>query len=372
MWVTDLQSAEEMTCAGWLLFSVGDYDREALSKEIWDFTGVQVVVRFWAIEDGKKCDLKVKPDPNAPKPPLPIKALLIEIDKVNQGVNRGRIKVLYSSKATVFPLGIKMRFVRDFRLLTNSQAKAKVECLKAHQERFLNQMEMCITCEIAALDLEDHTMEATLRQLIMNIPDPANPASWLFHSVNMMFNQKGSILQFHPSRSQNARDVVASLCVYLKGLWQGVVDERKFNKFFMDTVIDWAKDTWWDPQQKCVITQADEEMVAILKADTDLIFVDKKVLLNVPGKPQAQSAHQVQSDLMSTSSISMFRMTGTTPSQTTHKTKTKIKLPSSNSLASSDLAMTLSTLAFSEKDIAFLLAHIMQAMKLQTNTTKPT
>jgi len=54
MWVTDLQSAEETTCAGWLLFSMGDYDREALCKEIWDFTGVQVVVRFRAIEDGKK------------------------------------------------------------------------------------------------------------------------------------------------------------------------------------------------------------------------------------------------------------------------------------------------------------------------------
>jgi len=69
MWITDLQSAEETTCAGWLLFSVGDYDQEALSKEIWDFTGVQVVVCFREIEDGKKRDPKQKPDPNTPKPP---------------------------------------------------------------------------------------------------------------------------------------------------------------------------------------------------------------------------------------------------------------------------------------------------------------
>jgi len=26
MWITDLQSAEETTCTGWLLFSAGDYD----------------------------------------------------------------------------------------------------------------------------------------------------------------------------------------------------------------------------------------------------------------------------------------------------------------------------------------------------------
>jgi len=46
MWTMDLQSAEETTCAGWLLFSAGDYDREALSREIWEFIGVQVAIRF--------------------------------------------------------------------------------------------------------------------------------------------------------------------------------------------------------------------------------------------------------------------------------------------------------------------------------------
>jgi len=37
--------AEETICTGWLLFSVGDYDWEALSKEIWDFIGVKVAVK---------------------------------------------------------------------------------------------------------------------------------------------------------------------------------------------------------------------------------------------------------------------------------------------------------------------------------------
>ncbi len=204
MWLTDLQAAEETTCAGWLLFSAGDYDREALSYEIWEFTGVQVAIRFRVIEDGKKRDKNAKPDPNAPKPPPPIKALHVEINKVNQAVNRSRIEQLYLSKATVFPLGIKMRFVRDFCLLTNSQAKAKAECLKAHQERFLNQMETCLTWEVTALDLEDHTTEATLRQMIMNLPDPSHPSQKLFHSVNMQFSQDAAILRFHPSKSQNA------------------------------------------------------------------------------------------------------------------------------------------------------------------------
>jgi len=264
-----------------------------------------------------------------------------------------------------------MQFIQDYCLLTHSQAKAKAECLKAHQERFLNQMETCITWEIATLDLKDHTTEASLWQIIMNIPDPANPASQLFHLVNMMFIKNRAILHFHPSRSQNVRDVVAGLCVYIKGLWQGVVDEHKFNKFFTDTVNDWDKDAWWDPTQKCMITQADEEMVAILKTDMDLIFADKKVILNVPGNSTALSTQQ-HNDVMSTSSVSTFRTTGTTPSWTTRKTKTKIKMPSSNLSASSDTTTMLSMSIFSEKDIAFLIECIMQAMMLQPNTTQPT
>jgi len=90
-----------------------------------------------------------------------------------------------------------------------------------------------------------------------------------------MFNKNGSILRFHPSCSQNVCDVVAGLCVYIKHLWQGIIDDCKFNKFFTDTALDWAKDAWWDLTQKYVVTQAKKEMNAILKANKDLIFTKK-------------------------------------------------------------------------------------------------
>jgi len=77
-------------------------------------------------------------------------------------VTRSQIKYLYSSKATVFPLGFKMRLIHDHRLLTNTQAKAKAASLKAHQARFLSQMEACSTWEPAALDLIDKQTQANL------------------------------------------------------------------------------------------------------------------------------------------------------------------------------------------------------------------
>jgi len=46
MWVSPLQTAEDTTCLGWLLYSADEYDREELQKEIWDVMGVNVALRF--------------------------------------------------------------------------------------------------------------------------------------------------------------------------------------------------------------------------------------------------------------------------------------------------------------------------------------
>jgi len=108
------------------------------------------------IDDGKKRDSNNK------NKRVPIKALHIEIDQVHQTMVQSQIEHLFSLKATVFPLGIKMRLVRDYRILTNAQAKAKADCLRSHQELFLAQMETCSTWEILTLNLPDHQTEANL------------------------------------------------------------------------------------------------------------------------------------------------------------------------------------------------------------------
>jgi len=64
---------------------------------------VLVALRYQAIDDGKKKEGKAKGNPT--------KELHMEIDRVHQTVMRSCIEHLYSSKATVFPLGFKMRLV---------------------------------------------------------------------------------------------------------------------------------------------------------------------------------------------------------------------------------------------------------------------
>jgi len=144
----------------------------------------------------------------------PVKALHIKIDQIQQTVTRRHIEYLYSSKAMVFLLGFKMQLVQDHWLLTNMQAKEKAASFCAHQARFLAQMENCSTWEPATINLIGQQMQATLHQNIMNILDPMQLACKLFHAINKMYIRDGFIFQFHPSHSQQVREVMARLLVF--------------------------------------------------------------------------------------------------------------------------------------------------------------
>ncbi len=357
MWRMDLQDAEDTICAGWLLFSADEYDREALSHEIWNLTGVRVALRFRAIDDGNHKDGKTKT--------TLIKALHVEIDRVHQTITRSRIKFLYSSRATAFPLGFKMRLVRDHRLLTNTQAKAKAASLRAHQARFLAQMETCSTWEVATVELIDRQTQANLRQIIMNIPDPVQPACKLFHAVNKMYIRDGYIFRFHPSRSQQAREVVAGLLVFLKGLWSDTIDTHKFNKFFMEGAIERSRDAWWDSTTLSVITKADQEMANILTFDTDLIFPETRIEMDMSGATTpAETIAKLQDNLLSTGSISTFRTTASKNSRATRKSPQKVKTTTASS-STNDTDSVLSSATLSEQELSFLLARLTQAMSVQ-------
>jgi len=84
------------------LYSSDEYNCKALCWDIWNLTRIQVALYFWVIDDRKKKDSndKIKS--------VLVKALHIEINQVQQMTVQSRIKHLFSSKAMVFPLGIKM------------------------------------------------------------------------------------------------------------------------------------------------------------------------------------------------------------------------------------------------------------------------
>jgi len=309
MWPAQLQDAEETNCLGWLLFSTDKMDKEALHKEIWQMTGVQVAIRFRAIDDGvpKKSSAAGKKEEQEAKPKatIPVKALHIEINWLEPYAMQRRVEAVYSSMAEVFPLDIKMRLVHNARLLTNATVKAKALSLQAWQNCFTLQMELCLTWEIATLELPDKTLHANLRQLIPAIPDLDHPCQQLFHSVSKTFMEDGHIFHFHPSKSQHTRGVVMGLLVFLKGVWGTHMDTTKFNKFFNDGAIDRASDLWWDKDSKTVVTRADAEMEKLSKQDNDYNFLEMKIEVELPKAKPTGKVSKAE-DRLSTGSYSTF------------------------------------------------------------------
>jgi len=73
IWKAQLQQTEETTRLGWLLFSADEFNKDMLKSQIWETTGVQVALQYWAIDNGT-----TKQDAANQKR---VKVLHIEIDK---------------------------------------------------------------------------------------------------------------------------------------------------------------------------------------------------------------------------------------------------------------------------------------------------
>jgi len=119
------------------------------------------------------------------------------------------------------------------------------------------------------------------------------------------------------------------------------------------------------------MTHTDEEMALILRLDKDLIFPATKVVVDIPAAMavMTQNAQGSPDPMSTTGSVSTFQTMGTTQTQTTRKTKGKVKIPSATCTITSGTDTTISASTFSEKDINYLLSRIMQALQLPD--TKP-
>jgi len=165
-----------------------------------------------------------------------------------------------------------MHLVCDYKLLTNTKAKAKADSLRMNQQQFLANMETCILWELSMLALLDTSLGANFCHLIMNIPDPEKPGEKLFHAINKMLRHDGYVFCFNPNCSQSAREVVAGLLVFLQGTWADTLAPDKLHKFFTGPAIERAVDAWWDAQERCVVTKADAELEDLMNQDIDLTF----------------------------------------------------------------------------------------------------
>ncbi len=113
-------------------------------------------------------------------------------------------------------------------------------------------------------------------------------------------------------------------------------------------------------------------MVNILTFDTDLIFLEMRIEMDMSGKTTpAKTIAKLQDDLLLTGSISTFRMMATTKSRATRKSSQKSNTTTTSS-STNNTDLVLSSATFSEQDLSFLLARLMQAMSVQQQQNKQT
>jgi len=91
-----------------------------------------------------------------------------------------------------------------------------------------------------------------------------------------------------------------------------MINMAKIYKFFSKGAIKHSKDAWWDANTLSIITKANQEMTNIFTFDSELIFPETRVEIDMPGfSNTSRHNHKVTDDLLSTGSISTFRMTAT-------------------------------------------------------------
>jgi len=91
-----------------------------------------------------------------------------------------------------------------------------------------------------------------------------------------------------------------------------MINTAKFYKFFTKGAIEQSKDAWWVASTLSIITNANQEIGNVLTFNTDLIFPETRVKMDMSGAtPLANTIAKIQDDLLSTGSISTFQMAAT-------------------------------------------------------------
>jgi hypothetical protein len=252
----DLQT-ETSYSIGWLLWSFRNIDTQVLASEIEKKFGLKVAFRFSAISM----------DRNAQREDLKVRALHIWTPGgLNFQQTKEAIQSIYSSDATEFPLGIKMRFVPS-NLRIGMDRINKLKKLRRRQEIFLHEIEVSSarTWEISSLDT-NITEQPTLRNLLMGIKTKDKQFN-MFLSVDTAYKKSDLVIfPFLPRHKDEARTIITTLVPYMINKFRN----RFMKEYFTQEACDRANESEWDPTQEQVITKDDKYIDNLFDDNNDL------------------------------------------------------------------------------------------------------
>ena len=177
---------EKTATLGWLYGSHGDTNRSVLARAILKTTGVQVGLKYRAISLPND-RVKGKLTPTAPK--TPIRAIHLEIDSESSTYEQdlGKIRAVYATGASSFPLNLEFRLVPMATGLVDPKSGPKLQALRKSQEKFVSKLKNFTSPDIATLDKEiDKGL--TLQESILDLrPKDTSRSDRLFKGVDHHF-----------------------------------------------------------------------------------------------------------------------------------------------------------------------------------------
>jgi hypothetical protein len=261
--------AEMVDTILWMLWSSDLTDttvlRHAIEEEIKNKTGqaIQVGLRWRTIMLDKPGRI---PDDEA------VKALHIEVDRTFRNEAKRILEEIYSSKATQWPLHLRLRAVPLLKDVMNRDIKMGIRRLMGRQQSFNDEefgKRKITSWEIKELDFVGATSNLTLRDMIMAIVPQDDPSRRLFHSVdNLRSNRSTVVFTCMPALESEARNVVAGLVTYLVH-----VHGQETAEFFTKDAQIRAADSFWDTENHCVRNKDDEHVEGLLSDDVDADYL---------------------------------------------------------------------------------------------------
>jgi hypothetical protein len=183
----------------------------------------------------------------------------------------------YSSSATKFPDGTKMRLVPTFTSLNSMNNKTKFASCLARQAALTAGLASAVTREISnnlLLDRKDPITKKSFRQILMEIVPENKPGATLFHTINRQFKSEAIVnFQFHPENASEANNLIAGLVPFLRD------SGHSFHlKMFTPEALQRHAKAKWNPETREADSETDAELANLLAEDDDLNFTNEPTL----------------------------------------------------------------------------------------------
>ena len=244
---------------GYLLYSLRSTDADAIKQALSERIGKPISVRFMRISDGAKYEEKrdTSKDP---------KALHIECDKEDSEAIYAKIRKIYGTSQTQFPLGIKFRFVPYRNRLLDIQSLSKYEILRIRQDNWCRQYCAVMRDDVMGLDGKISMTNKTLRDAIMSIKAQDEDKNSLVFSIDKRWRLPGLNFTFHPDKAQAGAMLVKGLVPRLVHMFSS----EQIRPFFTPEAFKAGLAMEYDPLTGKVKSAADFDLEDILAENDEM------------------------------------------------------------------------------------------------------